>query len=118
MGVQLGCGAGFGAGAIDVALRGDHGLLAQELHQRVDADVGVGEFGGEGVAQTVHQRPGCPFAVDAGLLEGPQDPVLQRAAGDALPVGPTNRGAVGGKPVSASRLDARRRVRGKRVMRV
>jgi hypothetical protein len=48
-------GAGVGAGAIDVSLRGDHGLVAKELHQRVDADIGVGELGGEGMAQAMYQ---------------------------------------------------------------
>ena len=53
--VLLGSGTGVDAGTVDVALRGDHGLVAQELHQRVDADIRIGEFGGEGVAQAAWQ---------------------------------------------------------------
>jgi hypothetical protein len=33
--------AGFGARRGDVGLGGDHGFVAQQFHQRVDADVGV-----------------------------------------------------------------------------
>jgi hypothetical protein len=76
-GVQLGSGTGVGTRAVDVALRGGHGLVAEELHQCVDADVRIGEFSGEGVAQTEHQGTGGPIAVDASFLEGTQDPVLQ-----------------------------------------
>ena len=45
------CGAAcFGARRCHVALRGGHGFVAEQLHQRVDADVGAGEFGGVGMA--------------------------------------------------------------------
>jgi hypothetical protein len=42
-------GAGFGAGADDIALGGGHGLVTEEFHERVDADVGVSQFGGVSV---------------------------------------------------------------------
>jgi hypothetical protein len=68
-GVLLGSGTGVDAGTVDVALRGDHGLVAQELHQRVDADIRIGEFGGEGVAQAAWQPfvdiSGYPRSVDS-----------------------------------------------------
>lgn len=49
-GVAL-CGApGVGGCAVDVALGGDHRFVAEKFHECVDADVGVGQFGGEGVA--------------------------------------------------------------------
>ena len=90
-------GAGIGAGAVDVTLRGDDGLVAEELHQRVDADVGVGELGGEGVAQAMYQCAGGSFAVEASLPEGAQDPVLQGSAGDPLSVGSEEQGSRGGE---------------------
>ena len=43
----LGCRSTvFGPGTTDVALRGGHRFVTEQLHQRVDADVGVGQFGG------------------------------------------------------------------------
>jgi hypothetical protein len=42
------CGTGLGASGADITLRGHQGLMAEELHQRVHADIGVGELGGEG----------------------------------------------------------------------
>ena len=53
----------------------------------LDADVGVGQFGGEGVAQPVDQCAAGAVGVDAGAAKRPQHPVLQGAAGDALTVG-------------------------------
>jgi hypothetical protein len=58
-----------------------------QFHQGVDADVGVGQFGGEGVAQPVDQCAAGAVGVDAGAAKRPQHPVLQGAAGDALTVG-------------------------------
>jgi hypothetical protein len=84
--VSLGGGTRVGAGAIDVTLRGNHGLVAEELHQCVDADIGVGEFGGEGMSQAMCQGAGRSFAVDASFLEGTQDPILQCSARDPLSV--------------------------------
>ena len=60
--------------------------MAQEVHQGVNADVGVGQFGGEGVSKAVQQGTFGAGAVDAGLPEGAQCAVLQGAAGDALAV--------------------------------
>lgn len=36
------------AGSVNVALRGHHRVVSKKLHQRVHADVPVGEFGGVG----------------------------------------------------------------------
>ena len=46
--VQFSGWPGVGTGPIDVALRGDHRLVAEKLHEGVDADIRVSEFGGEG----------------------------------------------------------------------
>jgi len=54
--------------------------MAKQLHQGVDADVGVGQFGGEGVAQPVHEYAAGAVGIDAGAAKRPQHPVLQRAA--------------------------------------
>ena len=83
----LGCSsAGFGARRGDVALGADHGFAAEELHQGVDADLGVGEFGGKGVAQPVHEGATCEVGVDAGTAKSAQHPVLQGTAGDPLTI--------------------------------
>jgi hypothetical protein len=37
----------FGPGTTDVPLRGGHRFVTEQLHQRVDADVGVGQLGGK-----------------------------------------------------------------------
>jgi hypothetical protein len=79
--------------------------VAEELHERVDAHVGVGELGGEGVAQTMNQCAGGPLAVDTRFLEGPQDPVLQRSAGDPFAVGAQEQGS--GRGEAAQRVAAR-----------
>ena len=78
--------SGVGAGGGDVALGGGHRFVAQQVHQGVDADVGVGQFGGERVPKAVQQGTFGAGAVDAGLSEGAQCAVLQGAAGDALAV--------------------------------
>ena len=45
----LGCGSTvFGPGTIDVTLRGGHRFVTEEVHQGVDADIGVGQLGGVG----------------------------------------------------------------------
>jgi hypothetical protein len=43
--------------------------VAKKIHQGVDANVGVGQFGGKGVSQAVHQGTASPAAVDAGTAE-------------------------------------------------
>jgi len=53
----------------------------------LDADVGVGQFGGEGVAQPVDQCAAGAVGVDAGAAKRPQHPVLQGAAGDPATIG-------------------------------
>jgi hypothetical protein len=54
--------------------------VPKQIHQDVDADLGVGELGGERVTQPVHQRRAGSLAVDAGFLDGAQDAVLQGSA--------------------------------------
>jgi hypothetical protein len=66
--ISLGSRTGIGPGAINVALRGDHGLVSEGLHQHVDADIGVGELGSESMAQAVYQCTGGLFAVEARFL--------------------------------------------------
>jgi hypothetical protein len=58
----------------------------------VDADVGGGEFGGVGVAESMHERAGHGLGIGAGAFERPFDPRLQGSLGDALPVAPTKSG--------------------------
>jgi hypothetical protein len=67
--VSLGGGTSVGAGAIDVMLRGNYRLVAEYLHQCVDADIGVGEFGGVDMPQPMYQCAGRSFAVHASFLE-------------------------------------------------
>jgi hypothetical protein len=81
--LRRGC-AVLSPSAADVALRGGHRFV--QLHQRVDADVGVGQFGGVGVPQPVDEGAAGALAVQAGFLEGAQHPVLQCASGDAFTV--------------------------------
>jgi hypothetical protein len=52
---------------------GDHGFAAQQFHQGVDADVGVSELGGEGVAQPVHECAARVVGVDAGTAKSPHN---------------------------------------------
>ena len=61
--------------------------MPEQLHQGVDADIGVGQLGGEGVAQPVDKCAAGAVGIDAGAAKRPQHPVLQGAAGDALTVG-------------------------------
>jgi hypothetical protein len=51
--------------------------VAEQFHERVDADIRVGEFGGVGVAQSVHERAGYMLRVGAGAFECPLDARLQ-----------------------------------------
>ena len=74
-------------GAANVPLRHAHRFVPKQIHQDVDADLGVGELGGERVTQPVHQRRAGSLAVDAGFLEGAQDAVLQGSARDAFALG-------------------------------
>ena len=58
--------------------------MTEQLIQRVDADVGVGQFGGVSVAQPVDERAAGALVVQAGFLEGAQHPVSQCASGYAF----------------------------------
>ena len=78
--------------------------MAEELHQGVDADVGIGEFGGERMAQSVDKCAACAVGIDAGATEGAQDALLHDAAGDAVSIG-THKQSLGVKP--AGRLSPR-----------
>ena len=75
-----------GSGGADVALGGRHRFVTQQVHQDVNADIGVGEFGGEGMAKAMEQSTFRAGSVDASLSEGAKDAILQRSAGDALAV--------------------------------
>ena len=57
--------------------------MPKQIHQRVDAHLGVGELGDERVTQPVQQLPAGSLAVDAGFLEGAQQ-VLQGSARNAF----------------------------------
>ena len=50
--------------------------MTQQVHQDVNADIGVGQFGGEGMSKAVQQGTFGAGAVDAGLPEGAQYPLL------------------------------------------
>ena len=78
--------SGVGARGADIALGGGHRFVTQQVHQDVHADICVGQFGGEGMPKAVQQSTFRAGAVDAGLPEGAQYPILQGAAGDALAV--------------------------------
>jgi hypothetical protein len=69
--VLRGCCAVFGAGADDIALGSGHGFVAKELHERIHADVGVGQLGGIGVSEGMHESSWGALSVGAGELEGP-----------------------------------------------
>ncbi len=91
----------FGARSIDVALGGHHRFVAEQFHQRVDADVLVGETGREGVPQAMDEYAAGALAVDARLLEGAQHPVLQRSAGDAFAIAAHEQWGSGRPPAEA-----------------
>jgi hypothetical protein len=74
------------AGADDVALRSRHRFVPKQFHERVDADVGVGQFSGIGVPQRVYERAWAAVGVGPGELERAQDAVLQGATGYSLAV--------------------------------
>src|SRR5271166_4225059 len=76
-GIKRSCTSGFGSRRCHVSLRGGHGFVAEQLHQGVYADVGAGEFGGVGVAQSVYQGAGDGLGVGAGALERPFNARLQ-----------------------------------------
>lgn len=65
--------------------------MSKQIHQCIDADIGIGELSGEGVPQSIHKGAARSFAVDARLSEGAQDPVLQGPAGDAATIGADKR---------------------------
>ena len=60
--------------------------MTQQVHQDVNADIGVGQLGGKGMPKAVEQRPFRARTVDAGLPEGAQHPILQGSTGNALAV--------------------------------
>ena len=94
--------------------------MAEELHQGVDADVGIGEFGGERMAQSVDKCAACAVGIDAGATEGAQDALLHDAAGDAVSVG-THKQRRLRRPGAANPLPGEERclaVAGKRVLRL
>jgi hypothetical protein len=81
--------------------------VPEQLHEGVDADLGVGELGGERVPQAVDQRPGGrsplrPVLVNSRRMRDCRVPRLIRS-----PSTPTNRAAAGGqdpsRPVLAPR---------------
>ena len=55
--------------------------MAEQFHQRVDADVGVGQLGGEGVAQPVDKCAAGAVGVDAGRGEPPAAPGIAGCRG-------------------------------------
>jgi hypothetical protein len=74
-------------GTVDVALGGSHRLVPKKLHQAVHADVCIGQFGREGVPESVHQNPSGALSVEPSLLlKGTEHPVLQRAEGDTVAI--------------------------------
>ena len=104
----LGCrGTGFGASRGDAALRGHHGFVAEQFHQGVDGDVRVGQLGGEGVAQSMHEcaaarSASMPARRNARSTRYCRVPRVMRS-----PLAPTNR-AVGGQAASPPAGEERR----------
>ena len=70
----------------DIALRSRHRFVTKQLHQRVDAGVGAGEFSGVSVAQPVHKSAGHRLGVGSGAFERSLDPRLQGSLSDAFAV--------------------------------
>ena len=68
--------SGVGSAGADVALEGGHRFVTQQVHQDVNADLCVGQFGGEGVPKTLEQSAFRASTVDVGLSEGAQESVL------------------------------------------
>ena len=62
--------------------------MTEQLHERVDADLRVGELGGIRVAQPVHESAGDGLRGGAGTFERPLDARLQRSPGDPFAVTP------------------------------
>lgn len=58
--------------------------MAQQPHQGVDTDLGVGELGGECVAQPVNEGSTDTIRIDARAAKSTQRPILQGAARDSL----------------------------------
>ena len=54
--------------------------VAPQVHQRVDAHLGVGEFGGECVAQPVHECAAGPVSVDPSATKSAQHATERRLA--------------------------------------
>ena len=85
-----------GSGGADVALGGGHRFVTQQVHQDINADIGVGQFGGEGMPKTMQQSTFRAGSVDAGLPESAQYAILQCSAGDALAVATDGQRCVAG----------------------
>ena len=79
-------GFGLQSGGNDVALGSRHGFVTEKFYECVDADIGVGEFGGVGVSQRVHECTRGAVGVGAGQFEGAQDAILQGPPGDSVAV--------------------------------
>ena len=93
--------------------------MAQQVHQGVNADVGVGQFGGEGVAKAVQQGTfGARSPSMPALPERAQYAILQGAAGDALAVAADEQRRAGGQPASPPVGEERRVVVGNRIFRL
>jgi hypothetical protein len=60
--------------------------VSEQFHQRVDAEVGVGQFGGVGVPRRVDEGATSALAVEAGFFKGAQRPVLECPSSDAFTV--------------------------------
>jgi hypothetical protein len=68
----------------NIALCGGHGFVAEQFHQRVDADVGVGEFRGVRLTESVHERAADGLRVGACTFEAPLDAGLQGSGRDRV----------------------------------
>lgn len=84
--------------------------MSQEFHQGVDTDVGVGEFSGEGVAETMNKCAGGSFAVDARLLKARRSRYCRVPRVMRSPSAPRKRGAVGVAAEAAARAKEARRI--------
>ena len=93
--------------------------MAEQFHKRVDADVAIGELGGVGVPQCMHEGAGGALGLRPGQVEARNIRYCKAPRVIRVPSWPTNRGALGGHRLKSSTLEERARVvEGKRSARL
>ena len=92
--------------------------MAEEVHQGVDADVGVGQFGGERVGQPVDECAAGAVGVDAGAANARSTRYCRVPQVIRSPSAPTNSGAAAGQRSVPAGGGAPLAVAGNRVARL